>query len=120
MTRRRDLPLFHWSPIERRPQILRHGLRPAQRSTTNSDDWRAPHVCFADTPSWAWCLSAGCVGAPGSEWDLWQTWFYELDGRKVIRDATRPSGIYEVRTTVRVPKSALWHVGTRTRGRTAR
>ena len=60
------------------------------------------------------------MGEPGSEWDLWQTWLYTLGEARVMSDPERPSGIYEVRTALRVPKSDLWHVGSRTRGRTYR
>lgn len=79
-------------------------------------------MCFADTPTWAWALSAGFSGAPGSE-DLWQTWLHDLQrlGRVTMLSAPdRPSGLHEVRSFERVPKSALWHVGTRARGRTSR
>lgn len=115
---RKNTPLYHWSPIERRAAIVRHGLRPSMKSTAST--WRAAYVCFADTPSWAWALSAGAYGGPGSEWDLWQTWLHDLTEPRAIRCTERPSGIYEVRTKNRVPKSLLWHVGTRTRGRTSR
>ena len=51
--------LFHWSPARHRKQITRHGLRPHRRPVTTAGDdtparqWRAPYVCFADSPSWA-------------------------------------------------------------------
>lgn len=108
-----DLPLYHWAPTERRKQITRYGLRPSSRPTTNMA-WRAPYVCFADTPSWAWALSGGMSWTPEGEWDLWQTSLSELGPDVVvIPDQDRWSGVYEIRTLNRVPKSRLWLAGHR-------
>lgn len=110
-----DRALFHWSPIERRAQILRYGLRPLQRPTTSigNDGWRQPVICFADTPSWAWGLSAGMRWTSVGFWDLWQTSLLDLVDAQIIESTDRPSGIHEVRTPHRVYKRNLWHVGTR-------
>lgn len=107
-------PLYHWAPTERRKQIIRYGLRPRMRGTTNKtmDGWKAPYVCFADTPSWAWALSGEQRGtAPGSS-DLWMTDLSRIE-EPAILEAVRPTGIHEVRTAHRVYKRDLWLVGTR-------
>lgn len=111
-----DRVVFHWSPSARRSQIIRYGLRPRMRHTLHSDGWRASYICFGDSPSWAWALSGGMGWAPTGEWDLWQTWLSDLGPDVgVIPDATRQSGMYEIRTPDRVYKSRLWYVGSRTK-----
>ncbi len=107
--------LYHWAPQARRKQIIRYGLRPGMRGTTSAG-WKAPYVCFADSPSWAWALSGGMRWTPAGEWDLWQTWQERLTEPIVLADPEIPSGIYEVRTEHRVYKRDLWLVGTRTKG----
>lgn len=110
-----DVPLFHWAPTARRSGINRHGLRPLMRATV-STGWRAPYVCFADTPRWAWALSGGMRWTPTGDWDLWQTWLSDLgELPTIVPTDERQSGIYEVRTPHRVFKRHLWHVGTRTK-----
>lgn len=109
-------PLYHWSPTARRRQITRYGLRPNMRRTTHAGDgegWRASCICFADSPSWAWALSAGQRSAPAGSWDLWQTYLEKLTDPIVLASTDRPSGIHEVRVTERVYKRDLWLVGTR-------
>jgi hypothetical protein len=109
------LLLFHWTPTRHRRQIIRHGLVPGRRAVTHpAPGWRSPYVCFADTPSYAWSLSAGQRTAPPGEWDLWQTWADRLE-EPYVSPADWANGIHEVRTGHRVPKRHLWHVGTRTR-----
>ncbi len=103
--------LFHWSPRARRKQILRYGLRPWCRPSAAT--CRAPFVCFGDSPSWAWALSAEMHWAPAGEWDLWQTTLDRLTDPVVLASEDRLSGIHEVRTEHRVFKRDLWHVGTR-------
>jgi len=107
--------LYHWAPAARRKQINRYGLRPGMRTTTSSG-WKAPYVCFADSPAWAWALSGGMRYTPNGEWDLWQTWQADLVEPQVLATPDRPSGIYEVRTEHRVYKRDLWLVGGRTKG----
>lgn len=109
--------LFHWSPSVRRGQITRYGLRPRMRPTTSSVDepaWRAPCVCFADSPSWAWALSGGMPWTPRGEWDLWQTTLDRLTDPIILPSPDRASGIYEVRTEHRVFKRDLFYVASRT------
>jgi len=74
---------------------------------------RTDHVCFADTPSWAWALSAGMPWAEVGDWDLWQVWSNRLGPGTVIASDDRPSGVHEVRVTSRVYKRDLWYAGTR-------
>lgn len=102
--------LYHWAPIDRRGQINRYGLRPSMRATTMSA--RAPVVCFADTPSWAWALSAA-MRPDIPAWDLWQTSLDRLESPTVLGSSDRSSGIHEVRTLGRVYKRNIWYVGTR-------
>ena len=107
----KDTLLFHWSPRARRKQIKRYGLRPNMRSSTSQ--WRAPYVCFADTPSWAWALSGGMSWTPSGEWDLWSVWMRDLTALTIQATPDRPSGLYEVRTEDRVFKKNIWYVGSR-------
>lgn len=108
--------LYHWSPAERRKAITRYGLRPKMRvSVTSGDDgFRQPHVCLSPTPSLAWSLSGGLSWmAHHPEWDLWQV---RLDADDAV--FIRPQWgtvIEEVQVRNRIPKSRIWHVGTRTR-----
>jgi hypothetical protein len=107
--------LFHWAPATRRRQIIRYGLRPNMRATTSSNDegWRAPVICLADTPSWAWALSGGMPYTPAGVWDLWQTSLDELTDPVVLPSTDRASGIHEVRTEHRIYKRNLWLVASR-------
>lgn len=71
-------------------------------------------VCLGTSPSHAWSLSGGIWGERGSVWDLWQV----LIGDD---DEVHPLSFYgnrldEIRVLNRIPKSRLWHVGTRTVG----
>jgi hypothetical protein len=113
-----SLLLYHWSPVARRPSILRYGLRPCMRPTTHAGDgtqtWRAGYVCFADTPSWAWALSGKFRSAPAGDWDLWSCYLDRLTEPRIL-PADWANGIHEVRTQHRVFKRDLWHVGTRTK-----
>lgn len=105
--------LYHWAPADRRAQIIRYGLRPSMRPTTNvSLDWRAPWVCLATDPNWSWALSGGQRGARRGEWDLWLTYADRLTEPYVV---PRPegNGIHEVRTKHRIYKRHLVFVGTR-------
>lgn len=107
-------PMYHWAPRTRRKQIQRYGLRPSMRPTTNiQEGFKAPYVCFADSPSWAWALSGDQRHSESGEWDLWMTWLNNLTDPIIRCGADRPSGIYEVRTLHRVYKSKLWFVGSR-------
>lgn len=107
-------PMYHWAPRARQKQILHYGLRPSMRPTTNiAEGFKAPYICFADSPSWAWALSGEQRHAVSGEWDLWMTWLDDIKEPIVRATPDRPSGLYEVRTVHRVYKSKLWYVGSR-------
>lgn len=109
---RKPFPLYHWSPVERRKQILRFGLKPHSKSRCGQ--WKPPYVCFSDSPSLAWGLSACFSDGPG-EWDLWMMWSNSPTGYETLTTGHNPSGKpTEYRVYERVPKSKLWHVGVRT------
>ena len=110
----RDMLLYHWAPTARRAQIIRYGLRPSMRPTTNaSPEYLAPYVCLADTPKWAWLLSGNQHGSPCGEWDLWQVFTSNLTEPHVV-PCDEENGIHEVRTMHRIYKRHLWLVGSRT------
>lgn len=107
-------PLYHWSPTVRRKQINRYGLRVAQRPVQHTPGWRAPYVCFAETPSWAWALSgqfAEREHRPGS-WDLWQV---NVSGKRgeVLESGDDEHRWHEVRVHEQVRKRQMWLVATR-------
>jgi len=107
----RPFLLYHWSPVERRPQIQRRGLRP--KALSRCGQWNAPYVCFSDSPSLAWILSAGMTDAPG-EWDLWMVWSNVPSKLKRRTDLENGHGRpTEFRVHEPIPKSKLWHVGVR-------
>ena len=109
----KDTPLFHWSPRSRRKQIVRYGLRPRMRATTNlTEDFRLATVCLATSPEWAWRLSGGQRGAPTGAWDLWETRASVLKDVEILGSYDRHNGIHEVRTTQRIYKRDLLLAGT--------
>lgn len=109
-------PLYHWSPVARRKQINRYGLRPHMRPAVSVvEGYKAPYVCFADSPSWAWALSGAMNWPPKGEWDLWMVYLDRLTDPIVHATPDRKSGLYEVRTEHRVFKRDIWYVGHRTK-----
>lgn len=103
-------PLFHWSPADRRPGIVRRGLRISSRPTCDSIPWS--RICASLSPSHAWVHSAAIVGERGSEWDLWMIQLAPSD--EVHVQPMYGNVIGEIRIHNDIPKSRLWHVGTRT------
>lgn len=109
--------LYHWSPKSRRKSILRYGLCPGKLSRCGQ--WRPPYLCFSDSPSLAWACSAEFNWSKEKHWDLWMMWSNVVDGGfevltlgRVRKYAHEPQ---EFRLyNERVPKSKIWHVGTRT------
>jgi hypothetical protein len=107
-------PLYHWSPTSRRASIERLGLVPGRAPTVSSPGWRAPYVCLAENPHWAWQLS-GALHPDVPAWDLWQVSLGE--GHKIHRQ--RPWGpldgcrYYEWRVYDRIYKRGVWLVATR-------
>lgn len=107
------MSLFHWSPTRFRKGIIRHGLLPRRRPTTHANPtWRAPYVCFADTPRWGWALSGGQRSAPAGSWDLWETRLADLTEPRIL-PVDDVNGVHEIRTEHRVFKRHLWLAGTR-------
>lgn len=102
--------MFHWAPVERRRSITRHGLTPGKRSRCGQ--WKPPHICFSNSPSWAWAASAGLSEERG-EWDLWMCWSGEASGYERLPNARAQCAEYRVYETI--PKSKIWFVGTRLR-----
>lgn len=80
------------------------------RSTLTAG-WRAPYVCFAETPSWAWGLS-GAMRPDILAWDLWQTSLDRLPEPE-LKPSYDEHRWHEVRTAHRVYKRDLWYVATR-------
>lgn len=106
--------LYHWAPQSRAKQIKKYGLRPNMRPTTNiSEGFKAPYICFADSPSWAWALSGDQKHSESGFWDLWMVRLSDISEPIAQATPDRPSGLYEVRTEHRVYKSKIWYVGSR-------
>lgn len=107
-------PLFHWSPIDRRPRILHDGLKPSSLSRDGA--WRPPFVCFCADPEMAWGLSGGIPGNPSTGWDLWMMLSDVPSGYEEIRNTYPDTGreyVQEVRVYERIWKRDLWWVGSR-------
>lgn len=101
--------LYHWSPTGRRKQIIRRGLVPHSRPVQGT--WRAPYVCFHDTPARAWALS-GARGHSVPSWDLWMMWSNRAPTLKAL-PGWEPGVPHEYRVYGRVYKRDLWYVATR-------
>lgn len=112
--------MFHWSPTERRKQIIRYGLRPGSRPAVVVDPndefykemkaFRAPYVAFATSPSLAWVLS-GRLRSDIESWDLWQTWAGSVSGFERL---SFDGGVQaEFRVYERIYKRDVWYVATR-------
>jgi hypothetical protein len=110
--------LFHWSPRECKPRILRRGLLPGRKpsrcfSDPDDDGFRRPMVCLSSDPKTAWGLSGDVFGARGQVWDLWQVRVSDDDNLHTM--PTYGGGhIAEFRISNRIPKSRLWWVAERT------
>jgi hypothetical protein len=129
-------PLYHWSPRKYRKGIIRRGLLPTCPTATTlsfadlleayGPGKQATHyeveddvvsfkaVCLGVSPAHAWLLSGACDFRPGSRWDLWQVRLDDED--KVFPDPHLGAQVYEIRVGNRIPKSRVWHVGTRVQG----
>lgn len=110
---KRPFLLYHWSPVERRSKILRYGLR--TNVPSRCGEWKPPYICFSDSPSMAWILSANMADTPG-EWDLWMMWSNvpsKLTRRNDLKNGRgRPT---EWRVSESIPKRAIWYVGQRSK-----
>lgn len=121
--------LFHWSPADRRASIIKRGLRPSTptlieqfveegegpfmlRPSKGVDTVKA--VCLGTTPSHAWSLCGAIWGDRDETWDLWQVSLVAGDEIRVMPCDDAELG--EFRVLHRIPKSRVWHVGTRVIG----
>lgn len=102
-------PLFHWSPAARRPAINKRGLRINCRPVTST--FRCGYICLSQSPSQAWALSASVFGQRGEEWDCWQV-SLDHDDEVHVREFWG-NRIEELRVHNDIPKSRIWHIGTR-------
>lgn len=108
-------PLYHWSPADRRTRIIRYGLRVMQRPVTHTEGFRAPYLCFAETPSWAWALSGmrdeRKPRQPGA-WDLWQV---NVNGKRgeTVQTYDDDHRWHEVRVHENLRKKRLLYLATR-------
>jgi hypothetical protein len=105
--------LYHWSPVERRKEIRKHGLVPFSRPVTHSsDDLCFPYVSLSPTPSAAWSLSAAIVEEI-DDWDLWMVRLRSTDEVHI-----RPlfgTIIEEVKVHNTISSERIWWAGTRSR-----
>lgn len=102
--------LYHWSPIDRRPNILREGLVPASRPTMVGGE--IGYVCLGTSPRGAWMLSGDLEWAEDVEdWDLWQITLADMDEVRV-RPNYGPK-IHEVKVHNVIPPDRVWWVGAR-------
>lgn len=103
-------PLYHWSPTDRRAQIVVHGLRPGSPATVAGGE--LPYVCFSLTASRAWSLSGAMEWAQEiEEWDLWQARLVDGDDVRVRPD--HGPYIHEIKVYGPIPADRLWYAGTR-------
>lgn len=101
---------YHWSPVERRASIIKHGLLPGKFSTDKL--WRPPYICLATSPSLAWGLSGGIRKRERRDWDLWQADVSEQSGyEELYFDGSNE--IKEIRVYERIYKRNVWYVATR-------
>jgi hypothetical protein len=113
--------LYHWSPGDRRKQIIRRGLIPGSRPTVSSDstvggadesgDGRHM-VCLSADAATAWTLSGGLPWLRDvPSWDLWQVHIDEGDEVHILPFWGR--GVMEIRVANRIPKSRVLFLATR-------
>lgn len=102
--------LYHWSPLDRRAEILRDGLVPGSRATMVGSE--IGYVCLGTSPRGAWMLSGDLEWAEGTDdWDLWQVSLADTDEVRV-----RPNygaRIDEVKVHNLIPADRVWWTGTR-------
>lgn len=103
--------LYHWSPRERRGQILREGIKLGQKCVTHSCDFPKRAICCCDDPARAWRLSAGALGHHGDLWDLYLIYLRAED-----RGKWQPhyeGSIPEYRIYNDIPKNRVLWIGER-------
>ncbi len=107
--------LYHWSPSDRRVDILKKGLRVYSKKTVVSYG-RSPYICLATRPSLAWGLSADARAGskqedPIEEWDLWEVRLPE-SAEVHVREFWWPK-IEELKVYTSIPPECLWFIGQR-------
>jgi hypothetical protein len=122
--------VYHWSPTSRRKSIVRSGLLPrtptlveifgepqGPRLLEPSDGFdTAKGICLGTSPSHAWSQCGAIWGEKGEVWDLWQVLLKNSDQTQFMSNPHDGSRLGEIRVINRIPKSRLWHVGSRTVG----
>lgn len=104
--------LYHWSPFERRTDILKHGLVPGSDPSV-CRDMRLGYVCLGPTPSKAWGYSGDMEWMEDfDEWDLWQVRLTADDDVRIRNDGTFE--IIEIKVHNTIPPDRVWWVGERT------
>jgi hypothetical protein len=125
-------PLYHWSPPEARPGIVRRGLRATCATSASmlppgeahkgmhydEDDklWMFNAVCLGTSPYHAWALSGDISAKSGEVWDLWEVRLDDND--LVFPHAFRGGGIDEIRVANHIPKTRVLWVAERRVSRT--
>lgn len=105
---------YHWSPVQRRNGILRHGLMPGSHSVDRL--WKPPYVCLSDEPRLAWILS-GALHPEVEAWDLWMVYCDDIGHAEAIFEMYRDgSGHYvkEWRVYHRIYKRHVQYLASRT------
>lgn len=103
--------LYHWSPSEKRQDILRAGLLLYSDNVTHTGG-KSPYLCFSPDPRSAWMLAGDVEWVSEiEEWDLWQV---ELaDGDDVCALPQFGPWIKEIRVRNSIPADRLWWVAQR-------
>jgi len=109
--------LFHWSPADRRTDILRDGLKPyAPPAVSGGGEMSAiawPYLCFGTTPQAAWRYSGDLDynHLDDVEWDLWQVSLSDTDEVHIRPDFG--NAVKEVRVHNAIPADRVWWVARR-------
>jgi len=104
----RPFILYHWAPLSRCASIKRRGLRVGRRSRDGV--WKAPYICFSDSPSLAWALSAQ-MQTHHKRWGLFMVWSTACG--KLKRRTDMPGRPTEFRARADIAARHLWFVGSR-------
>jgi hypothetical protein len=102
--------VYHWSPTERREEILKHGLQLYSEPSHSTESY--PYTCFGPTPKAAWKLSGDLEElGDNAGWDLWEVRLPD-DAETHIRSEFGPY-IYEIRVRTGIPADCVWWVASR-------
>jgi hypothetical protein len=108
--------LYHWSPSDRRIEILREGLKPFSHATMQSGDLKWPYISLSLSPSCAWGYSGGLEVEWLDEIEQWDLWQVDLPENAEVH--VRPffgRQVEEVKVHTAIPADCIWYVGTRDR-----